>query len=88
MKLERSHTPESNFEQLRYRSRRCREDRVERKANRLEEDAMSASEELYMTCDDTNNVDFGEIDLSSVPPEVLAEVDAIFNGKTEKLAAV
>lgn len=48
---------------------------------------MSASEELYMTCDDTNNVDFGEIDLSSVPPEVLAEVDAIFNGKTEKLVA-
>lgn len=48
---------------------------------------MTDSEELFMVCDDTNNIDFEDIDFSKVPPEVLSEVESILTGKETKLAA-
>lgn len=34
-------------------------------------------EQLYMVCDDTNNVSLDEIDLNSLPPEVLEKMRKI-----------
>jgi len=36
---------------------------------------MTENEKLLLVCDDTNNVDFAEIDLSSIPPEILKKID-------------
>lgn len=49
---------------------------------------MSEENELFFVCDDTNNIDFQEIDMSSIPSEVLAELDAIFSGEDSEFAAV
>ena len=35
-------------------------------------------EQLYMVCDDTNNVPLDEIDLNTLPPEVLEEMRKAF----------
>lgn len=49
---------------------------------------MTDQEELFMVCDDTNNVGFDEIDFSAIPPEVLERMDeAIKAAKDTKLAA-
>lgn len=48
---------------------------------------MTGSEELFMVCDDTNNIDFDDIDFSKVPPEVLSKVESILTGKEAELAA-
>ena len=45
---------------------------------------MTGSEELFLVCDDTNNVPFDEIDLSLVPPDLLEEIDAILTGKADE----
>lgn len=39
---------------------------------------MSVNDEMiYMVCDDTNNYDINDIDLSMVPPEVMERVLAV-----------
>ena len=48
---------------------------------------MTGSEELFMVCDDTNNIDFNDIDFSKVPSEVLSKVESILTGKEAELAA-
>lgn len=49
---------------------------------------MTEIDELFLVCDDTNNVPFDEIDVSAVPSELLDEVNAILAGaKDEAVAA-
>lgn len=49
---------------------------------------MTENDELFLVCDDTNNVPFDEIDVSTVPSELLEEVNAILTGaKDEAVAA-
>ena len=41
-------------------------------------------EQLYMVCDDTNNVSLDEIDLNTFPPEVLEKMRKIVRDLEER----
>ncbi|MEI3377937.1 MAG: hypothetical protein V8R08_08980 [Coriobacteriales bacterium] len=49
---------------------------------------MSTDDEMiYMVCDDTNNYDINDIDLSMVPPEVMERVLAAIDADPDSRQA-